>query len=198
MVAIEDSESSPHYIFPYHNDSEGIQLDIWNLVIDALANDSRSLKACAITCRAFLRRTRYHLFRRNTIRTSYAAERFVYVLQCNPDCGGFVREFTLQASGSAILPESLLPMLPNLRNVSFRGPSLSGSTYARLLSEVRRTVSTLDLTFCAFEEFGHFARLVLALPYIKHLTVNFLSMRPDRALSPTAMFKIPICRASCS
>ncbi|EKM61764.1 uncharacterized protein PHACADRAFT_85035 [Phanerochaete carnosa HHB-10118-sp] len=181
MVAVEHVENSQGLSpLSYDGLQKFVPLEIWDLVVDATADDLSTLKACATTCRAFLRRSRYHLFRRVTVRTGKFAEILISTLQRDPDIRSAVRELQLDSSNP--VPDwviqtvrALLPMLFNLRKLLLRSMQLSHPALPELLSIARHTVTSLDLTLCKFDSFAAFIRLVLALPCITDLALNFIS-----------------------
>lgn len=180
MAAVEQVKNNQGLSALSYNGAQRVPLDIWDLVIDAAADDLSTMKACATTCRAFLHRSRYHLFKRVTVRTGKVAEILISTFQRDPDIRSAIRELQLDSSNP--VPDwvihtvrTLLPMLFNLRKLLLRSMQLSHPALPELLSMARYTVSSLDLTLCKFDSFAAFVRLVLALPYIKDLALNFIS-----------------------
>ena len=96
-----------------------IPLELWNLVIDLFAGDRLTLRVLAVTCRAFLRRSRYHLFQ-----CTYISPRFApsFIRMCHSDPGSCyaIKELHLNSlsfSGQDWTAENAQALLSLLRGV---------------------------------------------------------------------------------
>lgn len=187
LVQVEIPERSRLLFTSRHGDGQTIPPEVWDLVIDAAADDPRTMKTCAVICRAFLSRSRHHLFQSVTITTSGAAESLIPAFKRTPEIRGVVRELRLGSLRSTIDREidwvmralqTLLPMFCSLQRLSLCYLQLSSPALLELLSPARHTLSTLDLTWCTFDDFAAFARLLVALPSIKDLKLHSVALGP--------------------
>ena len=113
-----------------------LPVEIIELTIDNLQDDSESLKTLAITCRTLVHRTRMHLFRRIIIRSQIETDRLCALLHREPSLKRHIRHVTVRLDGvrptvnglirpySAgslfdVVPLRLLPELPRVCNWSF-------------------------------------------------------------------------------
>lgn len=108
---------------------EDVPIDIWYHAIDMI-DGSDTLKACAVTCRAFLRRCRYRLFRCCVLRTFHDAKLLVRALRKDVDSRSFVRElhlsFNAATKPTGPVAKFLLPMLSDLQALWITGGRGSG------------------------------------------------------------------------
>ncbi|KAI0690164.1 hypothetical protein BC835DRAFT_1281515 [Cytidiella melzeri] len=85
-------------------------------VIDLLQNDRAALRACSLTCRPWLPRSRHHLFRSIQIEPGRRGAAFRTLLDANPDIGQYVQDMEIFGSGSDIPIERVVRMeWPTLR-----------------------------------------------------------------------------------
>lgn len=69
--------------------------ELRDLVVDCLRNDTASLRACSLTCRAWLPRARHHLFRHVQIHPGRRGDAFKALLDRTPEIGTYIREFEI-------------------------------------------------------------------------------------------------------
>ncbi|KZT73705.1 hypothetical protein DAEQUDRAFT_808333 [Daedalea quercina L-15889] len=67
-------------------------------VIDLLHSDRQSLKACTLTCRAWLPRARFHLFRTISIDRGHAGDAFARLLQSSPAIAAYMQDIEINGS----------------------------------------------------------------------------------------------------
>ncbi|KAI0369429.1 hypothetical protein BV20DRAFT_1113697 [Pilatotrama ljubarskyi] len=101
-----------------------IPLDVCFAVIDTVATDDSeslaTLRACALTCRAWLARARIHLYRHVTLENSEELEQFLRTVAHTGELGALVRTLRLVAfigNKSQCKSSSQIsgPLLPNLQ-----------------------------------------------------------------------------------
>ncbi|KAI0750328.1 hypothetical protein C8Q80DRAFT_1060435, partial [Daedaleopsis nitida] len=68
-----------------------IPLELAEQTIDALWDDEVSLRACALTCHAWLSRSRVHLFRVVRVVSSYQLRSLYHLLVDNPALRPLIR-----------------------------------------------------------------------------------------------------------
>ena len=100
--------------------------ELRDLVIDGLHSDTAALRACSLTCKAWLPRVRHHLFRTVHIHPGPRGDAFKLLLEANPEIGRYIRDVSI--SGVATSPSTAtLPVLsgrwPTLSAVNDEPPS---------------------------------------------------------------------------
>jgi len=91
-----------------------IPLDVYGLIIDSLAEDDEGLttmRACSLVSRAFLPLSRKHIFAfveiNNPLATSPSLDRFVLLIERNPQIGEYVRKFDYCLAPHDHIPHTL-------------------------------------------------------------------------------------------
>ena len=92
-----------------------IPLDVYGLIIDSLAEDGKELttmRACSLVSRAFLHLSRKHIFASVRInnplrRTSPSIDKFVHLIERNPEIGEYVRKFDYCIATHDHIPRTL-------------------------------------------------------------------------------------------
>jgi len=98
-------------------------------VIDQLQTDRAALKACSLTCRAWLSRARYHLFRTVLIDPGHSGNAFRRLMQSSPNITTYIQE--LEVSG--------VPAICTWWNTSIAWPTLHQTRRHRDESDVDET-----------------------------------------------------------
>ncbi|KAH8092227.1 hypothetical protein BXZ70DRAFT_464961 [Cristinia sonorae] len=161
-----------------------IAAEFWDY-FDFLAQPRRTtLRSCALTCKAWLPRCRYHLFyASDLLESSEHLLGYVGMLRAHPELTSLVRR--LRISGSFddskaywinSLPILLSPLLPNLNHVVYTAQVSKHlapfhPTFFRLLSTFR-PVTQLHYTCNAKQPFDNFAKFVLAFRNLERLHVD--------------------------
>lgn len=151
-----------------------VPVEIWNSIFD-LVDDFATWKACAITCKAFLRHSRSYLFRRAYLKNFHNAKLLIRALHKDPDSRETVKELLLDfpAATKPTNPvvKHLFPMLCRLQRVYIQGfPSINPSFHSSL-SSVGETVTALTLYYIEFQDFADMVRLIVALPHLTDLAL---------------------------
>lgn len=129
-----------------------IPLELIEVIIDNLANDIPTLKACSITCRAFLTRSRVYLFSSINLTSTFyrpnTTSMFHEMLNSCPEIALFVRHLSVQD----VQPRDLALVLPRFLKIeSFSWKHSSGG---------RRANSLYDVHFnAAFQQMLHLTSL---------------------------------------
>jgi len=92
-----------------------IPLDVYELIIDSLAEDDKELttmRACSLVSRAFLPLSRKHIFASIKIssllrRTSPSIDKFVHLIERNPEISEYVRKFNYYITTRDHIPHTL-------------------------------------------------------------------------------------------
>ncbi|GJE97811.1 hypothetical protein PsYK624_140330 [Phanerochaete sordida] len=161
-----------------------LPLELWELIVDHLADDTHALLACALTCSALLSRSRHHLYRRITLLVEEDANNFVQALVNDPRNWGAVHELAVPSQllcardGNAT--PHLFQMLPNLRTlVLYR---LQQHAYGHLrtcLAPVQHSITAFSLCAAHITSFSLLAALVSSFPRLQHLTLHDITFMED-------------------
>ena len=92
-----------------------IPFDVYELIIDSLAEDDEELttmRACSLVSRAFLPLSRKHIFASVKIRsprrsTSLSVDKFVHLIEQNPEIGEYIRKFDYGIATHDHIPHTL-------------------------------------------------------------------------------------------
>lgn len=72
--------------------------ELCDRIIDFLYNSPRALSACCLTCRSWVPASRFHRFR-SIFLTPFRAERFLHILETNPDTAYYVETVVVHFQG---------------------------------------------------------------------------------------------------
>lgn len=165
--------------------------EILDVIIDDLKDDHLSLRACALTQRSWLRRSRMNIHRSVLIGDSAKWSRFKDLLSSNTELGPLYREFHLDLEDGVFEgPLSRLSPGPStLRNVctlsitgAMRSNVLSSGAAAVLTSDFPR-LQILIMRKCALR----FCRFVSRFPMLRVLKLTYcfsLDKVPGTSLPP--------------
>lgn len=122
--------------------------ELRDFVIDHLQDDGATLHACSLICRAWLPRSRYHIFRRVQIEPGRRGIAFRALLEGNPDLGKYVQDVEISGSGQDLPVERRIRIeWPTLRP----GPverSAEGSSISWLESILPDSAKVLQRVSC--------------------------------------------------
>jgi hypothetical protein len=151
-----------------------LPVELYELIIDVLSDDTATLKACSLTCKTFLHFSRYHLFYGISLCEGDEAERFLDIIGSilSPTGPGtYVRYLSLFEDGwmNKALP-LLIPHLPNVTSLGlhFRWNALGETQRAMMLTGFQK-VTYLRLDHCTFDTSAQMIELIASFPLIKHL-----------------------------
>lgn len=143
-----------------------------------------TLHACALTCRAWVPRCRYHLFyTSDLLQNADHLAGYVRMLRAHPDLTTLARRLRIsgtfdnvKAHWISTLPLSLCPLLPNLTHIVFTAQVSKQLTpfhpqFFQTLSQFK-TVTELHYTCHACQPFSNFCRFVLAFHNLRRLHVD--------------------------
>ncbi|KAH8075846.1 hypothetical protein BXZ70DRAFT_963555 [Cristinia sonorae] len=102
LKMIQASDSEPQILAtPTSSISSRFPVEVWECILDFCAwnceftNDSHTLYACTLTCRAWLPRSRMHLYHMVNLYTEENLRRFLSLVRQNPIIGSLVYELSL-------------------------------------------------------------------------------------------------------
>ncbi|KAI0757838.1 hypothetical protein C8Q80DRAFT_124428 [Daedaleopsis nitida] len=188
---------SPHKATP----SPRVPIEAAEDIIDELQDDHPSLRNCALTCQAWLPRSRAHLFR--TVHIANLAQstslRNILTLTSSSMLPQLIQSLDLEVTLGSTTPRHsslficeifdtvpivMLPLLPNLRNWTIRGIQYDLGVYSSFrlrpitLACLRRysAISKLSLIRVRFHRAADFLMLLDALPALRSLVVERTEM----------------------
>ncbi|GJE97808.1 hypothetical protein PsYK624_140300 [Phanerochaete sordida] len=183
--AIKPSEppKAPSAVYCEH----GLPIEVWERVIDHVPyDDVGTLLSCALTCSAFLKRSRLRLYTRVVLKDDERAQHFVRAFTSTPESGGAVRELVVQGfmftgPNVDVVPQ-ILPTLTELRTLVVHAP-IRGDCVAMhaCLATARQTLTALSIQEPRIESLTQLAEFITSFPNLRALAlanVQFLDT-PD-------------------
>lgn len=176
-------------------DTSAVSLELWDCILD-FVDDFPTWKTCAITCRAFLRRCRYHLYRKVYLKNYHDAKVLVRALRKDHASRSAIRELQLDFPASTRptgpVGKYLLAMLSNLQHLHIRSNKYRDPIHPEFYTTLRavaETVTSLTLDWCTFHDAVDLARLMATLPNTRDLVVTEVTVygpcgELSRALDP--------------
>jgi hypothetical protein len=92
--------------------------ELRDLIVDCLRTDTAALRACSLTCRAWLHRARHHLFRYVHIHPGRRGDAFKVLLDETPEIGKYIREVEISAFGNDVAVVDVSGRWPTLDNLA--------------------------------------------------------------------------------
>ncbi|TBU48207.1 hypothetical protein BD309DRAFT_349032 [Dichomitus squalens] len=177
-----------------------LPFELSDYIIDFLHNDAKALKACALTCQAWVPAARFHLFRTIVLKTANSTTAFRRLLDKSPSLGLYVRELTAEKLADTVaVPvteqpthepvQHTLPLafahIPSLQTLSLSHLDLKCLVDIRGLAHA--SVSTLTLSYCQFTELADVVDLVSSFPRLVSLSMSGLTWKDEeRVPAPIA------------
>lgn len=170
--------------------------ELTDRVIDFLQYDLRALATCALTCRAWLPRSRHHMFRQ--VRLHYrSGQSFEALLAKRPELGMQVRELLTTVTRSEHRPtwvDEALPnivlKLPNVTKVVLKGPGVYQSMPLSNLLKLRELV----LSSCDCLSVDEFASLVGSLPRLETIIIENARVSENTPISLRRTIDRPVLK----
>ncbi|KAL7284542.1 hypothetical protein ACG7TL_001834 [Trametes sanguinea] len=161
--------------------------ELCDAIIDECRRDIPTLLQCALTCRAWLPRSRFDIFSTAVLHTQVQASKFASTTRSSPDLAALVevlaiaprefRELTSLIDWTCIALASVLPRLrrftvvhPVLSDIAHVGGSatISARTTCNNIARLS-TISELELINVSFRQFLDFGSILEALPRLSRL-----------------------------
>ena len=148
-------------------------------IIDQLQDDIQALRNCALTCRQFRPRSRFHVLTRIRLNRKDQLESLYELLDRESFLGGFIRSVAISLLD--VVPLPLLARLPNLSHLRLIGvnpeinPPRNISLHSSTLLCCRQfgtRIRTLSLHHVYFANTMAFTRLLLALQNIRCISCH--------------------------
>ncbi|KAF8523982.1 hypothetical protein JB92DRAFT_3140624 [Gautieria morchelliformis] len=169
------SASSTKYLLPG---------ELIDQVIDHLHDDSPSLRACCITCRAWVPSARFHIFH-NIVLSEKHADALAVILETSPHIFPLFRSLTLKGNPEhmyegldyldAVIP-TIAPKLTKLKTLRVQRVSLA-QQHPKVLSALVHnfaTIQDLCIESVSFKTFRDLAALIAAHPFLECLDLTFI------------------------
>ena len=144
------------------NNGSTLPIDVQETVIDESADDVDTLRQCALTCRDWLPRSRFHLLSAICISTQEDIYSFCDYLDAHPERRSLVRSITMAPDVAekrpaclvGTFPVSLLSRLPKLQGWALRNrlpnkDTLNVSYHSTTLQHLRTSSPIVDLRLTA-------------------------------------------------
>ena len=178
-------------------------IDIEEHIIDQLVDHFASLRRCSLTCKAWVPRTRFHLFGTIRIATKTAWNAVLDYFQNNPHMRPLVRSLLVAPTPTertrllGTYPASLFQMLPNLHRWEMQVPvdaetNQKVSFHPTTLIQLRYSpITELRVSSIQFTSRGEFLRLVSSLPRLSVLQSSDVTFGPTNGVPSTAASRHP-------
>ena len=178
-------------------------IDIEEHIIDQLVDHFASVRRCSLTCKAWVPRTRFHLFGTIRIATKTAWNAVLDYFQNNPHMRPLVRSLLVAPTPTertrllGTYPASLFQMLPNLHRWEMQVPvdaetNQKVSFHPTTLIQLRYSpITELRVSSIQFTSRGEFLRLVSSLPRLSVLQSSDVTFGPTNGVPSTAASRHP-------
>ncbi|KAI0342598.1 hypothetical protein BDW22DRAFT_1428785 [Trametopsis cervina] len=153
--------------------------EISDSIIDCLADDHGALKACALTRRAWLHRSRHHLHRKVTIDSGVYRRKDYY----STPAAQHIRHLKLvsppQPPQSGRVADNhtwgIISRFTEITSLTLLYTSWSGKSY-RCLEPIARNVTHLELLVTSFDNCDEFFACIAMFPELRSLVLTSLSI----------------------
>jgi hypothetical protein len=195
MAIIVDVTSARVPSSPVH---PGIPPELSDRVIDFLHDDWAALKACSLTCKAWLPASRFHLWNRVVLRYSGDGTNYAEFLKASPAITSCIVDLTVEfptdrnndASREAEttwMTETLIPIFSTfriLRQLMFVGAAFGEDAFLTKICSNLSTAKVIQLSMCHFSNFSRFVELVWSCPLLENLRIDTISFDQIDAYTP--------------
>lgn len=160
-----------------------LPLEVYELIIDQLHDDPLALEACALTCRAWLPRSRFRLFliQIQHVPTVGTYNNLLRRIRASPSLPQYVRALCVsrftndrKPTWTNRIPVQLAPFMSRLFCLHFQDVLSSGWMHPSMHAYLAffRTVGNLSLGNCLFSDINSFIRILLCFPALEYLTLD--------------------------
>ena len=176
----------------------GIPPELSDRVIDFLHDDWRSLKACSLTCKAWLPASRFHLWNRVVLRCSSDGTDYAEFLKASPVLTSCIVDLTVEfptdrnnntsrEAEATWMTETLIPIFSTLRilrQLMFVGAAFEDDAFLANIYPSLSTAKVVQLSMCHFSKFSRFVELVWSCPSLENLRIDTISFDQVDAYTP--------------
>jgi hypothetical protein len=145
--------------------------ELLDFIIDFLFDDKQSLKACSLTCRAFLSASRLHIFTQMHLQP----ERFSSFMASSPSVVPFVQSLRFDSTkpkAAMYLSIQDLNMLPNLKSLTVKGSAFHPHLPPPLAESWCTQIACLSMESQGFSDFYQFARFIVLFTSLERLSMK--------------------------
>ena len=176
----------------------GIPPELSDRVIDFLHDDWAALKACSLTCKAWLPASRFHLWNRVVLRYSGDGTDYAEFLKASPVITSCIVDLTVEfptdrsndtssEAEARWMTETLIPIFSNLRilrQLMFVGADFGEDAFLTKICSSLSTAKVVQLSMCHFSHFSRFVELVWSCPLLENLRIDTISFDQVDAYTP--------------
>ncbi|KAI0693699.1 hypothetical protein C8T65DRAFT_63318 [Cerioporus squamosus] len=161
--------------------SINVPVEIAEHIIDVLWNDNGALRQCALTCRAWLPRSRLHIFHSIALCKRSKVYAFAGLLDTERSIEQLVQNVEINFEKNTLPLDSFFAVLGHRLPRLLRELSLTGDIFAYQLDVTRRTclhasllttITSLTLQHAVLRSFGDLARFLGRLTHLTQLTLD--------------------------
>lgn len=176
----------------------GIPPELSDRVIDFLHDDWSALKACSLTCKAWLPTSRFHLWNRVVLRFPGDGPDYAEFLKASPAITSCIVDLTVEfptdrsndtprATEATWMAETLIPIFSTLRilrQLMFVGADFGEDAFLAKIQPALSTAKVVQLHMCHFSKFSRFVELVWSCPSLENLRLDTISFDQVDAYTP--------------
>jgi hypothetical protein len=176
----------------------GIPPELSDRVIDFLHDDWTALKACSLTCKAWLPTSRFHLWNRVVLRYPGDGTDYAEFLKASPVITSCIVDLTIEfptdrsndtsrEAEAEWMTDTLIPIfstLKILRQLMFLGAYFGEDAFLAKISSSLSTARVVQLSTCHFSKFSSFVELVWSCPSAENLRLDAISFDEVDAYTP--------------
>lgn len=176
----------------------GIPPELSDRVIDFLHDDPAALKACSLTCKAWLPSSRFQLWNRVVLRYSGDGTDYAEFLKASPVITSCILDLTVEfptdrsgdtsrESEAKWMTETLIPIFSTLRilrQLMFLGADFGEDAFLAKICSSLSTARVVQLSMCHFSKFSRFVELVWSCPSLENLRIDTISFDQVDSYNP--------------
>jgi len=195
MAVIVDVTSPQVLPSPVHS---GIPPELSDRVIDFLHDERDALKACSLTCKAWLPASRFQLWNRVVLRYSGDGTDYAEFLKGSPAITSCIVDLTVEfptdrnhdnskAAEAKWMTETLIPIFSTLRilqQLTFVGAVFGADGFLASIYPNLSTAKVVQLSMCHFSNFSPFVELVWSCPLLENLRIDTITFDQVDAYTP--------------
>lgn len=176
------------------HDSIPLPVEVGEIIINQLSDDTEALRNCALTCRSWATRSQFHLLRAIRVKTRAQLDALYVHFDAHPRRRALVHSVTMAPSSPeelvyllGIFPPALLARLPNLRtwvidgvggeNLKTSGPRALFFHKTTLIQLRYTGIEELHLSHILFASEAEFIRLIGSLRHLRRLRYTHVRFR---------------------
>lgn len=158
---------------------------------ESIRDDQETLLACALTCKAWLPRSRFHILRRVAFSDTSQVFKFAHLLDAHPDMANLVQCLNVYEeraypgrAGHTWHVFAFLMMLtrrmPVLRSLVFEGTDIHNISFDHrsiICISAFPAITSLSLSNAKFASVAHLGRLILSIPALRSLACSEVRFR---------------------